>query len=131
VCAPPSTVLIAPADTTIELRVLADGNVVEAFFQGGRTTLLARSSPAAQKPGAVSATGARQQPESKGHLIEAPCSPCASDCQRCGCPRRLNQMVVCGTAGATSPGEGVRLVQGSAWAMKDMWVTREQLLPAA
>jgi hypothetical protein len=55
VCAPPSTVLVAPGDSTIELRVLADGNVVEAFFMGGRATLLARSSPAAQEPGPVSA----------------------------------------------------------------------------
>ena len=34
----------------------ADGTVVEAFFQGGRTALTARSSPAAQAQPAVGAS---------------------------------------------------------------------------
>jgi hypothetical protein len=37
--------------------------------------------------------------ESSGHLTEAPCSPFTSDCQRCGSPRRLNQMTACDRPG--------------------------------
>jgi hypothetical protein len=34
--------------------------------------------------------------ESNRHLIDAPCSPLASDWQRCRYPRRLNKTTVCG-----------------------------------
>ena len=54
-----SQVLISRADTTISIHAFADGTVIEAFFQGGRAALTARSSPMAQAEPAVGvSTGA-------------------------------------------------------------------------
>eukprot|EP01047_Picozoa_sp_COSAG01_P038213 COSAG01_NODE_3087_length_6609_cov_2.598925_7_plen_186_part_00 len=67
--------------------------------EGGCTTLVYEVClPPSRRPPAPSQSveaGGRGD-ESSGHRIEAPCWPCTSECPRCGYPRRLNTIGVCG-----------------------------------
>lgn len=75
VCAPPAAVLVAPGDTELEIRVLVDGTIIEAYFLGGRMVVTTRTHPLAQAAVPVAASVASSAPavlvRAEGYTIDS------------------------------------------------------------